>query len=481
MRRPPLGLLMLCLLLVSGFLMAQESWNQPVYGGTLLLDQGENERDFQPASADSLWHRQMASLLYPRILDYDADGNLRPVVIKGWKLEDGGLKLTFLLYDPLQRGQVNRIKAGDILESLKFTLRTNPLSPAAILLRDVQGVKDYLRGESELEGFEVVDDQTFVFHLERAQPLLLHAFADINLSTSRFYDKPGFIAAGLGAFVRQGDLLQANLNFIEGRPYLDYIGFKGESRIPDKARRKVAVILDPRQLVNSRDANASYAVYPGKRCYYLVLNHNRSLMKSVARRQVIRSAVDPDALVNIFLKSIASRLTTLVPEAYIPADIQEMKLSAEKGHVNGSRLDRKLMLGYQTGDRLARMVAERVKVDLLVKSMEVQLKAVTDNNYTGCDLIVTNALISRYAPEYSLWLLLHQLYLKTRNDIWLNAPTGESFSWLAEVVREYIGESVMIPLFAEDVFIKLDPRLRGVAFRPDGTLNLENTWISPGR
>lgn len=255
-----LSLLMAMVTPVTG----QEGVADRLFGGAIVIDQGENKISLEPALARTTFQKQYASFVFPRLLDYDLQGNLIPVMIKSWEEDDSGEKITFHLYDFSIPSKVNRLKSGDLLESIKFLLRTNPLSPAAIILRDVAGVKDYLKGESELEGLEIIDQHTFVFHLEKPQPLLLHAFADINLAPSRFYDRPGLIATGMGAFTKSSlHLLKANLEFVSGRPFIDYILTSKRENIPPDGRRNVKILLDYVALYPEAQKTDGQLVFPG--------------------------------------------------------------------------------------------------------------------------------------------------------------------------------------------------------------------------
>lgn len=202
------------------------------------------------------------------------------------------------------------------------------------------------------------------------------------------------------------------------------------------------------------------------------------MLKRPEARLSLREIIDPDAMVEIFFADTAERLTSLIPASILPLNIQAIKTGSIPENRSGLSSKNRLVLGYETGNPRAKLVAERVKVDLLVKKYNVVLREVMSGNYKGCDLFVFQSLISKTAPEYSLWLMLHDLYKKTGNDIWLHKPIKGIYKWIANITRDFLGAGYLIPLFQEDVFISVDKRLKGVTFRPDGTLNLENSWIS---
>ena len=69
-------------------------------------------------------------------------------------------------------------------------------------------------------------------------------------------------------------------------------------------------------------------------------------------------------------------------------------------------------------------------------------------------------------------------WLSTGDEVWLRRPTGGEVSWLVEMEQSLLAEALLLPLYHTAHSVWADAQIRGLRFRPDGTLNYESTWIS---
>ncbi len=204
-----------------------------------------------------------------RAINYGDPGNLDPIVKPdvATQMVDMNIFSRVVVYDPvakeLQPDLAERWEASDDARSYRLTLRTdvkfhngrtvtpgdvkysferlaNPenASPAANLLIDVAGARDFMAGNaSEIRGIQVQGD-VVTFTLETPRPTFLLTLTGVQLSivpkeeVEKAGQDFGQRPVGSGPFIFESwsrddkIVLRANPNYFGGRPYLDRVTFR---------------------------------------------------------------------------------------------------------------------------------------------------------------------------------------------------------------------------------------------------------------
>ncbi len=461
----------LILLAGSGFLDPALD-DRPLYGGAILRIAKSTANPVALTLVRTVLEREIAALDHIRLLELDGDGNLKPEALESWSYSESRLTLSLRLRTDIRDISGKALTAGKMAESLHRLLRENHGSPAAGLLLDIEGVEDYVSGDSEMiSGVAVEDASNMSLLLARPQPLLLYALADINLAPAHRLNE----SSGWGPFIiTEAGRYEPDLSFVRGRPFLDHLFIGGSPKIGDDWRRRVLTRVGYRPTDVSDDATR--IDYPGRRCVYLAVNRRGSSgpLRLLDARSDTLSEVDAESLVSIFLGTKAELLEHVVPPGALPGGA--FGWQARPG--NGIKPLGRLVIGFPYGSEELELVAGRVRVDLLVSGISADVIPYSGDNAGNCDLLLVEALIPDGSAAYSFWCLLCELSSQTGDEVWLRRPAGDDVSWLVDLEQSLLSEAMFLPLYHTAHFVWADPQIRGLRFRPDGTLDYENAWIS---
>lgn len=463
-------LLITCLLacgtgpsVAQGSALADE---HPLYGGAVVIA----ETGAAGAEAAGFWMaRQRASMIAPRLLWRGADGGFRSGVVSAWTW-DADLTTLTLHLAPRRAERAAWVSAADVATSLKKVLTSASASATALILRDIAGAETLARGAREAAGIEVLDETTVRLRFTRVQPLALDALAD--LAAAPLWNAAGSEAPGRGAFIADAaGTLTANIRCADGRPFLDAV-------VLGTAPPSLAAVRGGRARIELAPAAAQSRplAFPGVRVVWLVANPAGQVLRTADQRRLVFDALDVDGMVRIFFGGADSRLRTLVPPAMVPGGLLSPG-ARPRGSGNLQALT--LRIGYPRGRDDLRLAAERVRVDLILTGARCEVQPYDAVPPRNCDLLIVDALVHEGSPEYSLWRLLTRLWQATGSKLWIPQPERDAVRWLLSVDQSLRADGWVLPLYQAVNEISLDPRLRGVQFHADGTLRLDDAWLSP--
>lgn len=213
----------------------------PQYGGTFVksLNYGD------PGSLDPIVKNEVAALmvvmnLFDRLVKVDpVTGQIEPMLAERWTISDDGLTYTFYLRDDAKFHNGRPITAEDVKYTLERLSHPANASPRINLLVGVAGLEEFQAGlAGEIVGLQVVSPYEFVIRLKEPKPTLLHDVGDpmAGIVPREEVERLGFdfgrrpVGSGPFKFVswRSDDeiVLEANLDYWAGRPYLDRVVFR---------------------------------------------------------------------------------------------------------------------------------------------------------------------------------------------------------------------------------------------------------------
>ena len=436
---------------------------KPLFGGAVYRQVGEAAEP--PSLGLSTVSLERESLTRLRLIERESRG-----AVRAWRYLSDRREMEILLHEDLHDLAGHQLSAHQVVASLTRLLRQRPESAAAGILLDLEGAEAYVNGEAEsVSGLEVIDSVTLRVRLVREQPLLIDALRDLAAS-------PETVAADLGPFLGSGEGgYVPNLAYRGGRPFIDQLFFGVRPGSTEDWRRPVVAA------VGDTPASAQDAVflsYPGSRCVYLAANRRRGVgaLAIAEVRHSCFAAIGVEEMVNIFLSEQAQVLEHLVPDSSVPASV----FSDEAVASGTMKPVGRLAIGYPAGSDELRLVAARLKVDLLVVGIAADLVACDAKSAADCDLLLVERLVPDAAPAYAVWGLLCDLALFCDDAGWRRRPQLDAFGWLADLERQLRAEALLLPLYREPHGAWADRRLRGLRFRDDGTLDFEDAWIAAG-
>lgn len=248
MKKLKMLLIFLCLYFLASFLVFILSHYSlaEVKGKEELIQGGFYRRplEFMPRTLDPALTTDIYSVaiihqLCDGLVQFDKNLNIIPAIAKSWKISPDGLTYTFFLREGVKFHNEREVTANDFVYSFSRIIDPKNKSIAANLLEKVSGFKEFQDGKANfVKGFKSVDK--YIFEIKLSEPFypFISALGTIHFKVvpKEEVEKPSSAFAkapiGTGPFKflsmkeKEEIILEANLNYFEGRPYLDKIIFK---------------------------------------------------------------------------------------------------------------------------------------------------------------------------------------------------------------------------------------------------------------
>ena len=221
-RRSRIILLVLVLALASAFGSAGVGWGQPKPGGTLVMV--HTDPGVMNPILEVGWPH-FPRMSFNGLIDYDPQGNIVPGLATSWKVSDDSLTYTFQLRKDVTWHDRKPLTAEDVKFTFEKILDRQIGSRLNLIFQPVKDV-------------QAPGPHTVVFRLKEPDPVFL-ANLWTGILPKHIWEKEDFaksqynvIPVGSGPWkVKEwvrGDHMtfEANLDYFQGRPYLDRIIMK---------------------------------------------------------------------------------------------------------------------------------------------------------------------------------------------------------------------------------------------------------------
>jgi ABC-type transport system substrate-binding protein/methyl-accepting chemotaxis protein len=403
---------------------------------------------YDPALCRMLRESHYISLVCIRLLRYSSDKKLVPYLAETWFLHPDGRTWEFKLKDNVLFSDGSRITSRDVKFSLERLMNPALSSPYANLFSVVEGADEFIAGKaSSVSGIVLPGPDTVQFRLKSSYnfflSLLALSYSSVIKEDRSIFSRPlargDIVSAGPFVPVENGDpdvdLLAANRDFVNGRPFLDGMEIRRDVADVPAAMARGELDLAYNLPASSAEVmrqggfagNLDY--YTSRYCYGLVVNFSRRscLSRSADLRRAIAMAVDKDAIVDSILGGKAVRADAILPpelvdlggRSIIPHDpaeaariVQRLKASED--------LDKPINLairGYANVPN-QRQVAERIEADL----ERIGLRVSTSYHPQGTP-------IDSFRGDYDIVFLafLSELDLYSAVEPFINPQGGDNY------------------------------------------------------
>ena len=206
---------------------------------TRYLTAVEDEPDTVDFQCTSI-HYTVAQNVFNRLVETGSDEKGRiwmiPSLAESWEVSEDGRRYTFRLREGITFSNGSPLTAADVEYTLKRLL-THPDSCNRDIADEIVGAAALERGETdELEGFRIIDDQTFSITLEQPFEAFLACISmpgasildrETTEAAGESFGKDPVWTVGTGSFILQeweagkGMILAANPDCWEGPPKCD--------------------------------------------------------------------------------------------------------------------------------------------------------------------------------------------------------------------------------------------------------------------
>ncbi|MFT5387788.1 MAG: peptide/nickel transport system substrate-binding protein, partial [Candidatus Omnitrophota bacterium] len=309
------------------------------YGGTLVMGTYNAPTIINPILTSHSISAALMELIFDSLVKIDSNNKVIPGLARYWEISKDGLEYTFYLRKNVFFHDGEECTAEDV----KFTHER---------ISDPENKSHWRLHNEIVESWEIIDKHTLKIRLKRPFPLILHKLVreiapkhlleNQNLHSNSFNYNP----IGTGSFkFKHWDReineikLEANLDYFEGRPYLDEIIVKtyaNDSYLWSAFLRGEVDLVNfvSRQDYKAIENNSAFNVYQiNYQSYYaLVYNLNDSIFRDKEVRKAIGFSIDKVSLIE---KSAAAGLESIGP--FHPGalgfnkDVEALKYDPYKG------------------------------------------------------------------------------------------------------------------------------------------------------
>ena len=444
------------LLVVSSLFLSGHAGaaTRPQYGGTIHVMTRIAPTSLDPLDAtqpDSIARRNLTNLLFDSLVLIDDFGRVKPALALSWEAEPGNQRWRFWL-----RSGVN------------FDDGT-PLTPALVAAS--------LRSANPSWNVSAVDNSVFV-----ALPSSDPAFpVKLALARNDIVKRTPANISGTGPFHisawQPGKTLTvvANENYWAGRPFLDSVQIDFGNTYRDQS---VALELKKADVVEIAPEQAKR---PGMGGQHLVSSEPFELMAILFRRdpqspedgklrRALALSIDRTSIKNVLLQGTGEPSGAILPNwmtgyAFMfPADGNIDKAREQRIEVAQAPV---WTIGFDPGDPLGRLIAERVALNGRDAGIPIQTSAAA-----SADLSIVRVQPASFNPQTALSSVCGALALPAPDF------SNESEAALYQVENAILRTQRIIPLLHLPLSYGVSTKVKGFELRRDGSWQLSNTWVA---
>lgn len=208
-------------------------------GGTYRRPLEFNPKILDPALSLDMYSTTVIQQVFDGLVQFDKDLNIIPSIARSWKVSPDGLTYTFFLKEEVKFHNGKEVTSDDFVYSFSRIIDPKIKSPAAHFFEKVIGFKEFQEGKiSNVEGFKAVEKYLFEIKLSEPYTPFINILAMKGMKVvpkeevekTRFEFGKSPIGTGPFKFVsmKEGEeiILEANVDYFEGRPFLDKVVFK---------------------------------------------------------------------------------------------------------------------------------------------------------------------------------------------------------------------------------------------------------------
>ncbi|GMO44987.1 MAG: ABC transporter substrate-binding protein [Treponemataceae bacterium] len=311
---------------------------------------------FHPTANTSNFDREVALLVFSRLLAQDASMNFVPELAESYSFTPDARTLTFKLRQNVKWSDGQPFTADDVAFTYETLAHGKFVRGNDEFAKKLLGFEDYNTGKTaHIEGIKVIDPYTVTFTFSGPYRDALVKFIDQGVCAKHIWEKVPIESwldatellrnpVGTGPYKLteyvpdQYTRLAANENYFKGAPKIKNFILKVSN--PDT--RQVEILngdLDiarvsswkPNDLKPYTDAGTAFAEIKGIMAYYLVFNTTESPLQDAIVRKALYTALDRQSLIDLVEPGHALTAETLMQptQPVYPKDLNRYPYSAD--------------------------------------------------------------------------------------------------------------------------------------------------------
>ncbi|PYE43533.1 peptide/nickel transport system substrate-binding protein/oligopeptide transport system substrate-binding protein [Rhizobium sp. PP-F2F-G20b] len=381
----------------------------PAQGGDIVITYKDDIATLDPAIGYDWVNWSMIKSLYSRLMDYKSGTpELVPSLAETFEVSPDGLTYTFKLRKGVKFSNGRDVVASDVKYSIERAVNPKTQGPGAGFFGAIKGFDTLSGGTSEtLEGIEVPDDATVVFHLSRPDATFLHVLA---INSASVVPKEAVEAAagdfgknpvGSGTFVLKewviGQRLVFERNptyFVKNMPHIDSFTVEvGQEPLVALLRLQKGEVdiagdgIPPAKFLEIRNApEGADMIVDGEQLHtgYVTLNTKVKPFDDLKVRQAVNMAINKERITRI-LNGRATPANQVLPPlmpgydknytGYVYDVAKAKALLAEAGLADGFET-----ILYSTNTDPQPRIAQAIQQDLAAIGVKAEVRALAQSN-----------------------------------------------------------------------------------------------------
>lgn len=336
-----LWLAALCILLAASMFAGFGAKRVP-YGGVVRAALQYEVKTLDPVNAANPTELQISSLIFDRLVTYDAKGEIKPALAAEWSVNADATQWDFSLQKNARFHDGAPITSADVKNSFERLIRTPQNPIGQYLSRRIRGAADYAGGSrSDISGLLVRNPQQLTILTTAPQPGLADLLTLLPCSVlkvggggagrafSLFVGSGPFMPAPGGEKSRL--VLRGFSNYFAGPPYLERIEISSRRSIRQPSALFRVGKLDLLELAAAdrvpieRDSQGTGTTSSRATTLLLGVNSQSAPFKRVEARDAVCRMIDRNIILRVLLKSDGQLATGL-----LPPDIADFSALREK-------------------------------------------------------------------------------------------------------------------------------------------------------
>ena len=430
---------------------------RPQYGGTLHVGLSAALASLDPADTaqdDSFARRSVTWLIFDNLVASDSSGRLQPSLAESWQVTAGSRRWQFRIRRGVKFHDGTPMSAQSVAASLRVA---NPSWSVVV------------EGESVIFEFEAADSG-LPAELALARNAIVKRDANGRLSGTgpfRIADwQPGKTLS-----------LAADDNCWRGRAFLDGIQIALGRSYRDQM---TALELGKADLVEVAPEQAHrvsaerYQILHSPPTELVALEFTRepSSPEESALRQALNLSLDRGSIHGVLLQGAGTPTASILPtwmSGYGFVFSVEAKLAKARQLRDQAGMAQNWKLGYESGDALARLLAERIALNAKDAGLTLQPAP------GGGDLRLVRIPLASADPRTALDMVFSRLNLP------LAIVRGTSVDGLYAEEQAALATARVIPLIHLPATYSSTPKLKDWAVRLDGSWELASAWLESAK
>jgi ABC-type transport system substrate-binding protein len=479
---------------------------------------------YDPAFSRMIREVHFLSFVCIRLLRYSSDKKLVPYLADSWFLHPDGQTWEFNLKKNVVFHDGSPVTTLDVKFSLERLMNPVLASPYANLFSVIEGAEAFMDRKAEtVSGIMVLDDHVMQIRLKSSYNFFLSLLALCYSSIIK--RNPAYFSVPLsrGMLMSAGpfrllpsdgttmDVLAANRQFLNGRPFLDSLEIRRDTDdalqelVEGKLDLVYNVTADSGAILSKKGFDGISRSYVSRYCYGLAVNFTRPncLTRHRELRQALSMAMDKDTLIRDELNGKAIRADMLLSSeildtggrVFIKHDLAAARRIFEsfRGQEDMDRPFKIAIRNYPTMPDIQR-IAERLRSTFAA----LGLTATT----TICPM---NQSIDTFREEYDLIFLgfLAELDLYSAVEPFINPEGGDNYfgyhnpelyklleasisikdnverqSSFVKILEQLTLDVFMLPLFFQEVLCISSQRVQAVFISAEETVLPDAIYLS---